>query len=408
MNTQNQSTYPVSIPTRFGPVKIYKTQTHQWDEYVVSWHLAGKRRREKFADEARAQARADEIAHDINKAAFDRASLSESELAEFRAAKQLIGNASLIVAAQFFSKFNREEHATTVEQVGAHFLNEIVLTNKSSRHQTSTKSLIKKINAQFGKRPIRDVSRDELLDFVSGLKMAAKSRNNIIRTMRSLWKHGQMKMTAIPYGVPHAASTLPRIADNDLGTEQIEIYTPEEFERLLRTAETDFKAHRLPKWAVTCIAIGGFTGMRTAEIMRLNWEQVRLDEKHILLDRFQTKTKRRRLIPICPSLMEWLIRLKPDKATGRVCLGPIYTYTKQIAKSAFGNENGWKHNALRHSYISYAMAEIADAYRVAEICGNSASMVKTEYQKLALPSDARKYFGVRPLHLDEKKSLDAA
>jgi integrase len=408
MNTQNQTTYPVSIPTRFGPVKIYKTHTQQWDEYVVSWHLAGNRRREKFADEARAQARADEIARDVNKAEFDRASLSTSELAEYRAAKQLIGKGSLITAAQFFAKFNREEESVTVEQVGEHFLREIELTNKSSRHLSTSKSLINSINAKFANRLIRDVTRDDLLQFVSSVKLSAKSRNNIIRTLRSLWKHAQSKMSAIPYGVPHAASTLPRIADTEQGAEQIVIYSPEDFEKLLRTGEMEFKAHRLPDWVLTWIAIGGFTGMRSAEIGRLNWEQIRLDEKHILLDRFQTKTKRRRLIPICPSLTEWLLRLRPENASGRVCLGPIYTWTKQVAKAAFGSESAWKHNGLRHSYISYAMAEIGDPYKVAEICGNSAAMVKTEYQKLALPSDASKYFGIRPLHLEAKKTLDAA
>jgi integrase len=407
MKSQNQ-TYPVSIPTRFGPVKIYRSQTRQWDEYVVSWHLAGKRRREKFADEAKAQARADEIARDINKAEFDRASLSTSELSEYRAAKQLLGKASLIDAAQFFIKFNREEQTVTVEAVGEHFINEIKLTNKSDRHKHTTQSLINTINRKFGKRLIRDVNRDDLLGFVADLKLSAKSRNNIIRTLRSLWKHAQLKMAAIPHGVPHAASTLPRIAEIDQSTEQIAIYSPDEFETLLRAVEKECVSKRLPLWVLAGITIGGFTGMRTAEICRLNWEQVRLSEKHILLDRSQTKTKRRRLIPICPSLAEWLVRVKPDNASGRVCLGPLFTYTKQVAKAAFNDDRAWKHNGLRHSYISYAMAEIGDPYKVAEICGNSASMVKTEYQKLALPSDARKYFGVKPLHLDEKKSLDAA
>jgi hypothetical protein len=39
----------------------------------------------------------------------------------------------------------------------------------------------------------------------------------------------------------------------------------------------------------------------------------------------------------------------------------------------------WKKNALRHSYISYRVAECADVARVVDESGNSPAVIKSNY-----------------------------
>jgi len=56
----------------------------------------------------------------------------------------------------------------------------------------------------------------------------------------------------------------------------------------------------------------------------------------------------------------------------------------------------WKQNALRHSFISYRLAEIHDVNRVALEVGNSPQMIFRHYRELATPEQARTWFEIKP------------
>jgi hypothetical protein len=56
----------------------------------------------------------------------------------------------------------------------------------------------------------------------------------------------------------------------------------------------------------------------------------------------------------------------------------------------------WKQNVLRHSFISYRLAEIQDVNRVALEAGNSPQMIFRHYRELATPEQAKTWFNVAP------------
>jgi hypothetical protein len=60
----------------------------------------------------------------------------------------------------------------------------------------------------------------------------------------------------------------------------------------------------------------------------------------------------------------------------------------------------WKHNALRHSFISYRLAEIQDTAKVALEAGNSPAMIFAHYRELVTPEDAAAWFAVTPKPAD--------
>lgn len=94
-----------------------------------------------------------------------------------------------------------------------------------------------------------------------------------------------------------------KVIGSDIG-----ILTPEQFARLLANASSE----TLPFWA-----IGGFTGMRTAELKRLDWEKVDFDGGLIEVTARMSKTASRRHVEITPALAAWL---EPYKSrTGPVC-----------------------------------------------------------------------------------------
>jgi integrase len=164
----------------------------------------------------------------------------------------------------------------------------------------------------------------------------------------------------------------------------IEIYTPVEIGKLLNAA---------PKEFLPFVALGAFAGLRTAEIERLEWSDIREGFIHISADK--AKTASRRLVPIPPNLALWLAECG-DKNTGRIWnenANDLKDWRAATVKSA---ATPWKDNALRHSFISYRLADIQNAAQVALEAGNSAKVIFKHYRELVKPADAQLWFAVKP------------
>ena len=56
----------------------------------------------------------------------------------------------------------------------------------------------------------------------------------------------------------------------------------------------------------------------------------------------------------------------------------------------------WKHNALRHSFISYRIADVQDVAKVALEAGNSPQMIFKHYRELVTPKEAKAWFSITP------------
>ena len=153
-------------------------------------------------------------------------------------------------------------------------------------------------------------------------------------------------------------------------------------ERLLRAAPSNLMA---------VLTIGGFAGLRAAEIARLDWNAVDLERKIIELRAGQAKTASRRIIPITDNLAAWLSLLDRE--------GPVVpdrNVFPQLTALARKLGVGWPHNALRHSYISYRIAVVQNAAQVALEAGNSPAMIFKHYRELVTKDEADKWFGIMP------------
>lgn len=56
----------------------------------------------------------------------------------------------------------------------------------------------------------------------------------------------------------------------------------------------------------------------------------------------------------------------------------------------------WKHNALRHSFCSYRLADVKSAAQVALEAGNSPQMIFEHYRELVSESAAKGWFAIMP------------
>ena len=183
---------------------------------------------------------------------------------------------------------------------------------------------------------------------------------------------------------------------------EIQIFTPAEISKLIEHAD----ARLLPY-----IVIGAFAGLRQAEIMRLDWSEIDLGDGFIEVKAEKSKTDTRRLIPIAPNLAAWLKECR--KKSGPVCsIGNVVNalmklvgkINKAMPESTPEKDRmAWKKNALRHSYISYRVAECADVARVADESGNSPAIIKANYLKRVKPAQAAEWFNVLPASMASSK-----
>lgn len=102
----------------------------------------------------------------------------------------------------------------------------------------------------------------------------------------------------------------------------------------------------------------------------------------------------RRLTPISENLARWLA--VAPQGDGRVWPHSKAWFFEAIPKAAKAAKVPWKQNALRHSFISYRVADIQDVNRVALEAGTSPKTIDEHYRELATPEQARSWFSITP------------
>jgi hypothetical protein len=71
-------------------------------------------------------------------------------------------------------------------------------------------------------------------------------------------------------------------------------------------------------------------------------------------------------------------------------------YYEQLAVAAKAAGVRWKANALRHSFISYRVAQTRDVAATALEAGNSPKIVFAHYRQLCTEAEAADWFGIVP------------
>ena len=269
------------------------------------------------------------------------------------------------------------------------FLAEKELGGASSLHVADRKSRLRKFAEAFTGR-IDRVTTSEIKTWLMDLKCSRRTQRNYRDAVLQLFRFARSR-GCLPKNEPTAVDEI-EISNNQEG--EIHIYTVAEM-RLLLTHATET--------LLPFFCLGAFAGLRSQEIMRLEWEDVRFEQGFIEVSAAKSKTASRRLVPLLPAAREWLFPLR--KTSGRVM---AYAHNAGLIRARIHfctsgikiNEKvvafDWKPNALRHSYASYRLADVKDAARVALEMGNSPSMLFRNYRELVLEKDAKEWFALLP------------
>jgi integrase len=297
---------------------------------------------------------------------------------EWTSARELLASGSLIEAARFYVSHHAGLERHTVSELLPAFYESRKAANFSVRYVATLKSQIGKFESMFGSVFLSDITTPQIDEFLRGLKVVAVTRNGTRKSVATFFSWARKQGHLVDDKNTAAQKTM-RFSEVDRAPE---IFTPEEMQRLLGACSKD---------VVPVLAISGFCGIRSAEVVRLEWADVLWDQGYIELKARKAKTKARRLVPIQPNLRAWL---EPYRGSIGLIFEGNQNYSYRMLAKASGVK--WKKNALRHSYASYRLAQIQDAAKVALEMGNSPQILFKHYRELVTPDMAERWFGIFP------------
>jgi integrase len=305
---------------------------------------------------------------------------------EYITAREHAG-AGLIAAAKEFA----QRHSTValrkpVAEVVKEFLAAKEQDGMSVRYLQSLRSHLNRFADQFGLN-ISTVTTALIETWLRSAKRGARTRNNIRLSIVTLFNFAKDR-GYLSKSLETEADQLAKAKDRG---GKIGRLLPEQLAGLLKSVGEEAKLY---------LSLGAFTGLRSAELIRLEWQDVNFARGHIEVGKDKAKTATRRLVPIQANLETWL-------APYRDCRGLVFSsenaadrtiaFAKADADFRRVEEIKWPPNALRHSYATYRMAQCYDAARVALEMGNSPQMLFRNYLELADAKDAADWFSiVRP------------
>lgn len=250
----------------------------------------------------------------------------------------------------------------------------------SAVHLSDLRYRLGRFTRDFGSTPVRTLTTRQIEDWLHGLELGPKSVNNFRARLSALFAYGQVRS----YVADNPISAIQPIRHVE---EPPAIFTPEELAAVLACVDGSL----LPM-----VAIGAFAGLRTAELLRLEWREVDLVRGYIEVTAAKAKTARRRLVPISDNLAEWL---RPYAGReGLVCSTSHQIYHAGCAHAALAaGLSRWPQNGLRHSYASYHLARDMNAAALSLHMGHtSPAMLFANYRELVTPEAAVRYWAIRP------------
>lgn len=296
---------------------------------------------------------------------------------EWTSARKRLNGVSLTEAVEFYNRHHRDTRQIMVDEIMPLFMEAKRAAKVSAIYIKSLKHRLGKFQKQLGAALIGDITTPDIDKFLISQTSGANTKNAIRRCIVTLFTWARDN-GYLPQERKTAAERAMTFAMVD---EAPAIWTPQEMRKLLTNCPHDLFPH---------LVIGAFAGIRSAEIARLEWQDVLWDQGYIEVKGRKAKTKARRLVPLRENLKQWL---EPHRRNeGLICSSNSFQLTELGGKAGIG----WRQNALRHSYASYRLAEIQDASRVALELGNSPEKLFKHYRELVTPEGAQAWFSIVP------------
>jgi integrase len=399
-----------TITHKGSSVYIYRTPTVKkgkaYSSYTLSYTRAGHRIRKTVAKLDKALASAKTIAEQLSEGTGHAVALTPEEIADYTAALKILRkhpDSSLAsICQQFVDASDRlEGYGSILDAVSTH----VAAAKKKILPEITPEKLVSLLMAAKQEEKLAPFY---LIDLENRLKRFAKdfrcsmasiqpheisnwlpkqatgrNANNLRASLGTLFSFAR-KRGYLPRQEKHAVELTDKLNEKP---SEITIYSPSDLQKILAICPRDL----LP-----AIAIAAFTGMRSTEIFRLDWSDVKRNLKVIEVKAKKAKTQSRRPVPINPALEAWLRDFKATEGKVAPEYQRMNNFTRKFAALCKKANVIPQRNGFRHSYASYQLMIVKSADQVALDMGTSKEKIFANYRDLVSKEDAKAWFAIRP------------
>ena len=243
-----------------------------------------------------------------------------------------------------------------------------------------TANHLDKLVAQFGGQKLSDVHPYAVNGWLKSLSVSQRTRFGIFSSCRTFGKWAQRYQFS-------SANPFESVESPVKGESPKAILTVDQMRTLLNIVKRPY----MQAW----IVLGGFAGLRSEEILRMNWESVDFDagEIHVAPQVIKkTKGLRERYVAMTPAFLRWIPRGQEGEIIPRQ-RSTFHWHSVRLANK-LGYEN-WPRNCLRHSFASYHLAMWEDAGKTAHQLGHtSTAMVHQNYARAVKKAAAEEWWAL--------------
>jgi hypothetical protein len=289
---------------KFGSasVPIYLSESKGRKRYFIAHYRDGKRIRKAFPDLAAAKKEALFVAQRIQSGMQHVTDLKPHERDSYAKAVELLGELKLPLVAvvedyiqarklaesesltsmatdyrKFFKPLTRR---ITVPELVAELIVAREQDGASKTYVSQLKTILNRFADAFPGE-ILGVSSSDIDAWLRGFKVSASSRNSMLVCVKVLFSYGRSQ-NCLPAEQMTAPEQLRKVKiKND---DDVSVFTPKQMEKIL---------HAAPPHLIPILAIGAFSGIRMAELNRLDWSAFDLERGIIELRAGQAKTASR-------------------------------------------------------------------------------------------------------------------
>lgn len=253
------------------------------------------------------------------------------------------------------------------------------MAGKSKSHREKTEKFLRRLGAHFGQ--LSGVSAPDLERWIRSAGSSPTSQATAYRYARMFFRW------CVRTGLCERDPLVP--VDCPRARPRRRILSPDEMRAVL--------AREMPDWLRASIVLGGFAGLRTEEVLRMRWEDVRLQDKAVHIRPGVGKDAGgfdQRIVEFTAPITR-----RGGLFEGRSGqLVTIYRRGFHDVRRRLARSLGWDHwpdNCLRHSFATYHLAECGNPALTAFQMGHTSSaMVQRVYAVPARLADARAWWGL--------------
>ncbi len=285
--------------------------------------------------------------------------------------------------------------SNTLEELGNEFItHQKMLNERGTVGATYVKDcghFVPKMVNYLGNPEVRAITTEDLDKFVN-MRLTMRRSNGELYSPRSVINEVNFLSALFNYGIKKGHMIKNPTLDVKMPDYKAEvgISKPEDLETLLSHADHFMQCH---------IMFGAFGGLRTSEVMRMRWEDVRLDEGQFYI-KGTKNSHAERWVKLTPPLMDFCKQLlESDNPPKGLVMGGMVAKTRndKLMKLKKASSVKIPRNALRHSFGSHHLVHYEKADTTATEMGHvGPQQTFRAYRKAVLKSQAAEFFAIRP------------